>query len=398
MKKFLCVLFCLVFTALALVGCGDVERDDWLNDEYKDYETDNSVPEISLNLYVIVEDKTELEGAVPSDTTGKIGVVTQAINTVNNAIKDFTSTNYHSEVNVIYVKESDYDTVVYDAVVAENGAANAANIVLVNSYELMQKLYATGKLCPLDSYLDTTSFGKLNNDAVIPQALMAASKIDEVSAEGKKIQTLYSIPNNHVVGRYEYLVINKKAAQDLKFDETTVRSFNSYDAAASLIEAVENSSYRLSDVISLVPGSYEDRFVYEEQGYYCNVVNNPVADKHEAFKSAFAVVKRDTNPNDKVDIDERAMEIIYNINMNEALRNLLQYGVVGSNYTIENGVVERNDGINGYYMNLLYTGNIFNAYYCDEIGWDAETKANASMQNADSVAPQKVVVQGESEK
>lgn len=398
MKKFLCVLFCLVFTALALVGCGDVERDDWLNDEYKDYETDNSVPEISLNLYVIVEDKTELEGAVPSDTTGKIGVVTQAINTVNNAIKDFTSSNYHSEVNVIYVKESDYDTVVYDAVVAENGAANAANIVLVNSYELMQKLYATGKLCPLDSYLDTTSFGKLNNDAVIPQALMAASKIDEVSADGKNIQTLYSIPNNHVVGRYEYLVINKKAAQDLKFDETTVRSFNSYDAAASLIEAVEKSSYKLSDVISLVPGSYEDRFVYEEQGYYCNVVNNPVADKHEAFKSAFAVVKRDTNPNDKVDIDERAMEIIYNINMNEPLRNLLQYGVVGSNYTIENGVVERNDGINGYYMNLLYTGNIFNAYYCDEIGWDAETKANASMQNADSVAPQKVVVQGESEK
>ena len=394
MKKFLCVLLCLVFTALALVGCGEVERDGWLKDEYKDYETDNAIPEISLNLYVVVEDRTELEGSVPSDTTGKIGVVTQAINTVNNAIKDFTSTNYHSEVNVIYVKESDYDSVVYDAVNAENGAANAANIVLVNSYELMQKLYATGKLCPLDSYLDTTDFGKLNNNNVIPQSLVSASRIDEISADGKKVQTLYSIPNNHVVGSYEYLLINKKVAQELKFDETTVRSYNSYEAASLLVEAIKASSYNLSDVVSLVPGNYEDRFLYEEQGYYCNVVKNPVADKNEAFLSAFAIVKRDTNPNDKVDVDRRAMEIVYNINMNVELRNLLQYGVVGSNYTIENNTVERADGVNGYYMNLIYTGSVFTAYYCTDLGWSAEAKSNASVQNNDSVAYQTVIAEG----
>ncbi len=32
MKKLFCILFCLLFTAFALVGCGDVERDEWLGD------------------------------------------------------------------------------------------------------------------------------------------------------------------------------------------------------------------------------------------------------------------------------------------------------------------------------------------------------------------------------
>ena len=32
MKKLFCVLFCLLFTALMLVGCGDVERGEWLGD------------------------------------------------------------------------------------------------------------------------------------------------------------------------------------------------------------------------------------------------------------------------------------------------------------------------------------------------------------------------------
>ena len=30
MKKLFCILFCLIFTTFALVGCGDVERDEWL--------------------------------------------------------------------------------------------------------------------------------------------------------------------------------------------------------------------------------------------------------------------------------------------------------------------------------------------------------------------------------
>ena len=83
------------------------------------------------------------------------------------------------------------------------------------------------------------------------------------------------------------------------------------------------------------------------------------------------------------------MEIIYNINTNPALRNLLQYGVAGTNYELnaENDEVINKlyTGPNYYSMNLVYTGNIMNAYLCEEIAWNEETKANAIAQNADSI-------------
>ena len=400
MKKLLCVFFCLLLTALTLVGCGEAERDEWLNKEdgkYKDYDTDNTIPEVSLNLYIVVEDETwNGEGVViPSDTQGKLGVITQSINTVNNAIKDFTSTNYHTEVNVVYVKASEYDTTVLEAVNAENSDAKAANIVLVNSYTLMQELYATGKICPVDSYLATTKFGRLNTS--IPSSLFEASKLETV-VDGVSTKKLYTIPNNHTIGDYEYLLLNKNFARELKINETVARSLKSYREAYELIASVAPALYldRIEDMLTLHRGSYNDRFAYEEQGYYCNVVKNPIADKNEAFCSAFAIVDRNS-PNASVDVNERAMEIIYNINMNVELRNLLQYGVAGTNYKLAHdgaSIKELLGGSNCYSMNYLYTGNIMNAYLCEEIGWNKEAMENATHQNADSVTLEATMSEG----
>lgn len=399
MKKLFCALFCLLFTASLLVGCGDVDRNDWLGDgkdddgkidggKYDGYETVVTIPDVSLNLYIIVEDETlNSEGVViPSNTAGKIGEITQATTTVNNAIKDFTSTNYHTSVNVIYIKASDYDKIAIDAVNAVNGDAKAANIVLVNSYSLMQDLYATGKLCPLDSYLDTTKYGRLNT--AIPTSLLEASKMSTV-IDGVSSSALYTIPNNHVIGNYEYLLINKAFVRDLKISESEALALNSYENAEErIMNAIGASDDRnVEDVIALVSGSYEDRFAYEQNGYYCNVVKSPIADKNEAFLSAFAIVDRNSAASN-VDINERAMEIVYNINMNIELRNLLQYGVAGTNYKLgdDDGVIdELLLGSNRYSMNLLYTGNVMSAYICDAVGWTEETKENAINQNADSI-------------
>ena len=402
MKKLFCILFCLLFTALMLVGCGDVERGEWLGDgkddegkidggKYDGYETINTVPEIDINLYIVVEDATwNSEGVViPSNATDNFSVVTQATNTVNNAIKDYTATNYHTRVNVVYIKASEYDTKVMTAVNAENNDAKAANIVLVNSYSLMQDLYATGKLCPLDSYLATTKYGRLNT--AIPTSLLNASKFDVTAADDSTSKVLYSIPNNHVIGSYEYLLINKNDAIALNISESAALALDSYEAAYELVSnaiSATNSSKSCEDVIALVSGAYEDRAEYIANGYYCNVVKNPIADKNEAFLSAFAIINRNTEGG-KVDVNDRAMEIIYNINTNPALRNLLQYGVAGTNYELnaENDEVINKlyTGPNYYSMNLVYTGNIMNAYLCEEIGWNEETKANAIAQNADSI-------------
>ena len=390
MKKLFCILVCLVLTAFALVSCGDVDRSDWLgqgkDDEGKivggKYNGENTivaVPEVNMNLYIIVEDETwdvtKSEGLkVISNPEDKI-VVTQAINTVTNAIKDYTSSTYKTVLNVKYVKASEYESVVLEAVKAGNDSANAASIVLVNSYSLMQDLYATGKLVALDSYLDTSAYGQLNTN--IPTALLEASKLD-----GK----IYSIPNNHVIGSYEYLLINKEAAKECKISDTAAKSFTSYDEVLDIIDDTFDNSN--GAYVTLVSGSYEDRFLYEAQGYYCNVVKNPVADKNEAFSSAFAIIDRNT-AGAKVDMNERAMQIIYDLNMKDKLRNILQYGVAGTNYKLdadENDVVSKLEkGPNLYSMNLIYTGNTLNAFVCEEIGWTDEAKANAIAQNADSV-------------
>ena len=388
MKKLFCILFCLLFTAFALVGCGDVERNEWLGDgkdddgnviggKYDGYPTVSEIPDIAINLYIIVEDSTldeSLGASIPANADQKLGEVTQSINTVNNAIKDFTSTQYHTEVNVVYVKASDYDSVVLDAVLADNNDKKAASIVLINSYTLMQDLYNTGKLCSLDSYLATTKYGTLNTS--IPSALLEASKIDS---------SLYSVPNNHVIGEYEYLLINKEAALANKISEDNALALVTYEAALEAFGYTDGDSVP-SNVIGLVSGSYEDRYSFEAQGYYCNVVKNPTADKNEAFASAFAIINRNTEGG-KIDYNERAMEVIYGINTNTTLRNLLQYGVAGTNYTLgeEEGVIESlMSGSNRYDMNLIFTGDIMNALYCDQIGWNAETKENAIKQNADS--------------
>ncbi len=391
MKKLFCVLICIVLTAFALVSCGDVDRSDWLGQGKDDdgkivggnYDGENTIvaiPEVSMNLYIIVEDETwdttKSEGIkVISKPEDKI-VVTQSINTVTNAIKDYTSSTYKTVLNVKYVKASDYDSVVLEAVKAGNSDVNAASIVLVNSYSLMQDLYATGKLVALDSYLDTSAYGQLNTN--IPAALLEASKLD-----GK----LYSIPNNHVIGNYEYLIIDKEAAKECKISDTAAKGFTSYDDVLKIIidNNFDNSN---GDLVALVSGSYEDRFLYEAQGYYCNVVKNPIADKNEAFSSAFAIIDRNT-AGSKVDMNERAMQIIYDLSMMSKLRNILQYGVAGTNYKLdsdENDVVTKLEKKqNLYVMNLFYTGNALNAFVCEELGWTEESKANTIAQNADSI-------------
>ncbi len=358
----------MLFTAFALVSCGETIIGEQL-DEYKEKypHVNQAIPEVELNLYIVVEDAT-WQG-LETDAAGKAGVITPAINTVNNAIRDYTSTHFRSEVNVIYVKEAEYKATVLSAVNASSGDENAANIVLVNSYSLMQDLFATGKLCSVDAYLNTNTYGMLNT--TIPSSLFAASKLID-SATNQTL--LYTIPNNHVVGSYEYFLVKKEAVNLV--NESKILSYKSYEDAAELVSAIEATGRPVSDFIDVTRGAYEDKAMYEAAGYYCNIISAPIADVNEAFSSAFAIVNRGEL------LNERAMEIIYNINLDVELRNLLQYGVAGSNYTMDqNAPVERNQETNRYFMNINYTGNIFNAFYCEEIGWTPEAAANATAQN-----------------
>ena len=104
--------------------------------------------------------------------------------------------------------------------------------------------------------------------------------------------------------------------------------------------------------------------------------------KEEVYSSAFGILAGTENK-------DRAMEIIYAINTDVELRNYLQYGVEYTNYTVvDDLVVPTTDPDSLYVMNLLYTGDVFNALYCEAEGfvkWNEDAKKFGELQNADSV-------------
>ena len=222
-------------------------------------------------------------------------------------------------------------------------------------------------------FFNSDTYGTLNTN--IAESLLAASKIDN---------KFYCVPNNHVVGAYEYLVINKDKAEELNFGPKTITTYDTYDKSADLRAAIEANGDTVSDYVYLIEdGKYEDKAAIEASGeWVCNIVSKPVATAAEAFSSAFAI-------SSTIDAEyaDRCFEILFALNMDTYFRNLLQYGVNVTNYTIDdNEVVTRkiNDENNAYNMNLLYTGNVFKAYYCEELGWTKDAKTYGEAQNLDS--------------
>ena len=126
----------------------------------------------------------------------------------------------------------------------------------------------------------------------------------------------------------------------------------------------------------------------------------------QAFKSSFAIVRhpsdtryKDAEENISIEAQNaynahynRCMEIIYALNTDKTFRNLLQYGHLGTNYSFDQDtetVIRYTEGAGVYNMNLLYTGDVFSAYYCPELNWTVETYNNGINQNKEAVVPSK---------
>ena len=215
------------------------------------------------------------------------------------------------------------------------------------------------------------------------------------------VEKMYCIPNNHIVGSYEYIVINKNLAKAEFYAESDLLAMTSWDMTEELRTKVQDNSdgtgvdYKDFDpatasvVTRVVNAPYEAKAVLESYGNIVNISEYPYADDDEVFSSAFAVLKgtplKVGSENVLVDYNvyaERAMQVIYEINTNPIVRNLLQYGVENVNYTIdENGLVKPS-AEKRYDMNLLYTGDIFMALYNEN--WTKEDADYGKLQNEHS--------------
>ena len=290
------------------------------------------------------------------------------------------------------------------------------------------------------------SFNKTN-----PYLLDAARDYITVEQDGKtsEITKLFFVPNNRVLSAYEYLLINKNIVCGiLNYDEESLRYQEKKDAdgnviageflvdengnkvlrswsdedLANLREEINNNSsvieakygtFDINEIVKVVSSSdcvcdYAARIEFEEDGYICNILKYPEITKAELAESGFAILSGGFDPNkDMTNATEdeikayaeavksykiyeaAAMEIIYLINADVRMRNLLLYGVEGIHFELVDGVVIPQVTEFKYKMTLKYTGDIFQAYFCEDSVrgddvWTEEMKNNGLKQNLES--------------
>ena len=125
--------------------------------------------------------------------------------------------------------------------------------------------------------------------------------------------------------------------------------------------------------VAIMTGDYDLRDKYAED-YEVKVLSTPTLTEDVAYAAMFAVSAYTAN-------FDRAMEVITLLNTNAEAKNLLQYGIEGTNYELDDdgALVYLNDA---YRMNNLYTGNALLSYPAPDEA--ADSRENGKAANRDS--------------
>jgi len=127
--------------------------------------------------------------------------------------------------------------------------------------------------------------------------------------------------------------------------------------------------------VAVVKGSGKDLEIYEED-YYSVILEYPVATEEDLFGSMFAVSSFTSDLN-------RSMEILTLLNTDAEFRNLFQYGIVGTNYEVNDEDCAERLPDNLYMMDVYKTGNVFVAYPDADAGMNQKTWEYAKTQDLD---------------
>ena len=405
MKKLLSLMLCIVFVCLTLVGCGQDIIGEYLENYNTNQITDDKIEK--LNFYIITGDETSAEAKI----------------TVPQNINAYLKEKYEVELNIVYCTAAEYETTLTTAMNNTN-EADRPDIILINSSDMFADLHGGNKLVALNDFYNHRDFKKINT--IVDKTLLAASSVVDPTTN---TATYYTVPNNHVIGEYKYVVIDKAMARDtLHFSNEEIATMTTEASLAELVMAISDyydsdsctselsKEEFVSQYVQIVSGSYADKTLLEydvtdvseiaENASTVNFVNinsYPNATVEEAFSSAFAIVRHLDDVGEKTEEKQAAldkhytkcMKIIYALNTDAQLKNMLQYGYVGTNYRfIKNHKNENTNYIKlekgaevVYQMNPVYTGNLFISYYCDEIGWNETVHNNILKQNADAKTP-----------
>lgn len=404
-----------------LVSCEeDILKE--LNDELSKIEgLDNTKPleKVALDLYIITDESTTKNA------------MTTVNDKINQYLKDRKNRKFDTKLTIHYLTADEYASEIDD---------KTQGIVLITGKDMLQELVSDNRLANLESkYLihedNTFKFAKLN--ATVGKKMLDVAR-QEITVGSEKETALYFVPNNHVVGSYEYLLINKAYADELHmgsdraaevdyardadgnviydganptYNERYYELKSAFDAAKSHTDGSGNPDRLIgvnwTDVVKVVTIDEYYKIAEYEENYYCNMLKAPVITEEEAAEAGFAILK-DPSINDTQAYYEgtdeanqkyksyvqSALEIICAINTESELRNLLQYGIEFTNYyTVDGTVVYSTDTAtvstdSTYKMNIEYTGDVFLAKYCvanSDWKWSAQLKESGIKQNSDAV-------------
>ena len=454
-KKLLCLMLCLVaLLTLSFAGCGEDNSDD-LNEEA------SARPTVSINMMLVSEKEISPE--------------TEAL--VEAAFNELTQAKFTTKVDFIFLTEDEYFTVLDEKLTAaaeykenagfadvvlpgltpeateeveETTAETIVNelgqrllkypeikdhqidIVFLAGKDLLVKYASEGKLKSLDTNLNATS--KVLKDYIYP------SFLEQVVYE----KNTYAIPNNHLIGEYTYLLVNKELAEKYYIDISKVSSFvdcedlineigkNEADIPAVLeyadpanmhywldgdnvailaselpATATAGTLTPIKTVFNIKPFTKHMLLMKrcEENGWFAEnpetadkfgvailkggyELRNEYSDDYKVVVLSYPSLTDETLYESMFAVTsytanfERAMEIITFINTDKTAKNLLQYGVEDVHYEFDDdgNFVVLSDD---YVMNNIYTGNAFLAYTTPDM--PADIWDNAKAANRDSV-------------
>lgn len=448
-RKLIALLLCLTAVlTLSFTGCGAGEEDISTEEEEA-----SARAAVTLNMWMISEKEVSAE--------------TEAL--VEEAFNELTQSKYTTKVDFVFLTEDEYfDTLDEKLTLAAEHKANDVpaivlpgmaettevvettaetvvnelgqrllkypdveehqiDIVFLAGKELMERYASEGKLSALDTNLNATS--KVLKDYIYPAFL------EQIKYE----KSTYAIPNNHLIGEYTYLLVNKELAEKYYIDTTKILSFTDCADLIAEIGAGEpdvapvlsyadpvNIHYWLGNndmalVASYVPtqatlgsrtvmrsafdtSSFTEHMLLmqrcEDNGWFAadpaNTEDFGVAiltgghelieqysDKYDVKVLTYPTLEEETVYESMFAVTaytanfDRAMEIITLINTDAEAKNILQYGVADVHYELDD------DGnftsiSDDYVMNNLYTGNSFLAYPAADMSADVWENAKAA--------------------
>ena len=259
MKRIFSMALCLVLALLMLVSCGE--------DEIKQlYDPPATKESVSLNLYIICDEGSD-----------------KAKSTVLQRIADYTNGKYKTTVNVKYCTPEEYSSVIASSFAGAEGVASA-DLFLINSKEMYDSLMASNKLADLSVYMDSEAYGTLN--AQIASSLLAASATED----GK----YYCVPNNRVVGEYEYLTIDKVIAREYYYSDAILTTYTSLEVLQNnLWQVLTRAGKNPVDYVTAVEeAQLPKRFI--TGSYYCNLIASPTEDD-AVTKYSYLFTKKSLN-------------------------------------------------------------------------------------------------------